>query len=231
MLRRPLLVGLALLGLAGCDSLNSQQGYEPVQPIAFSHALHAGQYDINCQYCHSGAESSRHAGIPPASTCVNCHSQVKKDSPEVKKITDAVAAGKPIEWIKVHRLPDHAYFPHSSHVRAGVKCHAFTARCAELSKLSTPELRSSATRSTAPLAPIFTRNSTRPSMPRRSASGGYSGARFVGSLLGSSSTFAPRSAFSQASATLVSTVNVCCSGDVLRGSLTAGEGSRVGGVS
>ena len=104
--------------LAGCG-VGSQQGYEPVQPIPFSHALHAGEYKIDCQYCHFGAQRSRHAGVPPANVCVNCHAQVKKGAPEIQKLLAAVAENRPIEWTKVHRLPDFAYFDHSRHVRAG----------------------------------------------------------------------------------------------------------------
>jgi hypothetical protein len=106
--------------------MGSQQGYEPAQPIAYSHALHAGEYQMNCLYCHSGAEKSRHAGVPSASVCMNCHAQITKvrgvDSPEIKKLTTAVDAGTPIEWTRVHRLPDFAYFNHSRHVAADVAC-------------------------------------------------------------------------------------------------------------
>ncbi|MCC6554890.1 MAG: cytochrome c3 family protein [Polyangiaceae bacterium] len=110
--------------LAGCDtgSIGSQQGYEPVQPIAFSHATHAGEAQMSCQYCHYGAERSRHAGVPSASVCMNCHTQVKKDSPEIAKIKSALDSGTPIQWVRVHRLPDYAFFDHAGHTRAGVAC-------------------------------------------------------------------------------------------------------------
>src|SRR5262252_10612315 len=114
--------GLALMQGSTFTWLGNQQGYEPVQPINFSHKLHAGDNQINCLYCHSSAERSAVAGIPAASTCMNCHSQVKKDSPEIQKISQALASNTPIEWIRVHRLPDHAKFDHSRHVAAGVKC-------------------------------------------------------------------------------------------------------------
>lgn len=129
MLRRaPLVLLLAAplaLWPAGCAcTVGSQQGYAPAQPIAFSHALHSGQYQMDCQYCHFAASRSRHAGVPPAEVCLNCHSQVKKDSPEIQKIAAAVAAGRPIEWVKVHRLPDHAFFSHQDHVAANVTCQS-----------------------------------------------------------------------------------------------------------
>src|SRR5215467_15471207 len=95
--------------------LGNQQGYQPAQPINFSHKIHAGDNQIQCLYCHSSADKSKVAGIPAASTCMNCHSQIKKDSPEIQKISQALAANKPIEWIRVHSLPDHARFDHSRH--------------------------------------------------------------------------------------------------------------------
>jgi hypothetical protein len=102
--------------------LGNQQGYEPVQPINFSHKLHAGDNQIACLYCHSAAEKSKVAGIPAASTCLNCHSQIKKDSPDIQEVARAAAEDRPIQWVRVHDLPDHAVFNHSRHVSAGIKC-------------------------------------------------------------------------------------------------------------
>ncbi|WP_338864411.1 cytochrome c3 family protein [Myxococcus stipitatus] len=124
---------IAALGLGGCNGpVNNQQGHMPAQPVAFSHAVHAGQYELDCQYCHVGAESSRHAGVPSTSVCMNCHSQVKKDSPEVQKVIAAVAAKASIEWVRVHRLPDHAYFNHASHVTAGLACQTCHGKVEEM---------------------------------------------------------------------------------------------------
>ncbi len=106
----------------GWRGIGESKGYMPDQPIAFSHKLHAGTMKINCLYCHFGAEKSRHAGIPPVNVCMNCHQAVKRDSPEVQKIIKAFQENKPIEWIKVHNLPDHVQFNHSVHVNAGVDC-------------------------------------------------------------------------------------------------------------
>ena len=114
--------GFALMQGATFTWLGNQQGYEPVQPINFSHKLHAGDNQISCLYCHSAAERSKVAGVPAASTCMNCHSQIRKDSPEVGKIAQAIAANQPIEWVRVDRLPDHVRFDHSRHVSAGIKC-------------------------------------------------------------------------------------------------------------
>lgn len=100
----------------------NQQGYQPAQPINFSHKVHAGDNQIQCLYCHSAADKSQVAGIPAASTCMNCHTKILKDSPEIQKITTVLQQNKPIEWIKVNDLPDHVAFNHSRHVTAGVRC-------------------------------------------------------------------------------------------------------------
>ena len=102
--------------------LGNQQGYQPAQPINFSHKVHAGDNQIQCLYCHAAADKSKVAGIPAASVCMNCHTQIRKDSPEIQKIVAAVRENKPIEWIKVNDLPDHVGFDHSRHVTAGVRC-------------------------------------------------------------------------------------------------------------
>ncbi|NTX56786.1 cytochrome c3 family protein [Myxococcus sp. CA039A] len=131
---------LAALSLGGCSGpVNNQQGHMPAQPVAFSHAVHAGQYELDCQYCHVGAERSRHAGVPSASVCMNCHAQVKKDSPEIQKVAAAVAANAPIEWVRVHRLPDHAFFNHASHVTAGLKCQTCHGQVQEMVRVEQVE--------------------------------------------------------------------------------------------
>jgi hypothetical protein len=131
------------------------RGFEPVQPIAFSHRLHAGELNINCFYCHSGAERSRYAGIPAASTCMNCHRFVtarradvraeeelaekegRKPRPvvsaEIQKLYTALALDEkfvriahgpqqPIQWARIHQVPDFVYFDHRPHVAAGLEC-------------------------------------------------------------------------------------------------------------
>lgn len=112
-------------------NLGRQQYYQPDQPIEFSHKVHAGQNKIDCQYCHFTAEESMHAGIPPMSTCMNCHNQVKEGkitgTEEIAKIYTAIETNTPVEWIKVHNLPDHVYFNHAQHVNVGKldcqECH------------------------------------------------------------------------------------------------------------
>ncbi|MFC6997893.1 c-type cytochrome [Rufibacter roseus] len=100
-----------------------QQGYAPRQPIAFSHKLHAGDHQINCNYCHTSVYKSEKANIPSANICMNCHSQIQKESPEIKKIYRAIEKNQPIEWVRVHNLPELAYFNHSQHTKVGgVEC-------------------------------------------------------------------------------------------------------------
>lgn len=120
---------VAKTALDGLYSIGLQQGYAPTQPIAYSHALHAGTLEIECQYCHTGVEIGRSANIPSPNICMNCHTHVQNIggkegiSPEIQKIYDAVDNDQPIEWVRVHNLPDLAYFNHSQHVVVGeVEC-------------------------------------------------------------------------------------------------------------
>ncbi|HJU84329.1 MAG TPA: cytochrome c3 family protein [Holophagaceae bacterium] len=108
--------------------LGDNSGYQPAQPLAFSHRLHAGENRIDCLFCHSPAEKGRHGGIPPVSTCLKCHETIKnkpgtkEPSPEIAKLQEAVRTGRPIEWVRIHRNPSFVYFNHSRHVNAGVAC-------------------------------------------------------------------------------------------------------------
>ena len=97
-------------------------GYQPIQPVAFSHAIHSGQLGIDCRYCHSTVEKSWFSNIPSASTCMNCHSQVLKDDPRLALVRESAATGKPIPWVQIHRVPDFVYFNHSVHVTRGISC-------------------------------------------------------------------------------------------------------------
>lgn len=105
-------------------SLFYNDGYQPDQAIPFSHKLHAGQYKIDCRYCHVGVDVSRHSSLPSLNVCMNCHLTVKTDSPWIKKITEAYNKNKPIAWQKVHLLPDHVKFSHFHHIKAGKDCTA-----------------------------------------------------------------------------------------------------------
>ncbi|APR99440.1 cytochrome c3 family protein [Pajaroellobacter abortibovis] len=125
-------VGMLVLVLGGlsiiwviwyyCSPKHTQVGYAPKQPIPYSHRLHAGELGIDCLYCHANAEKSAVAMIPPTQTCMNCHAAIKTDSHKLALVRESWETGKPIEWIRVHRLPEHAYFDHSVHVTAGVGC-------------------------------------------------------------------------------------------------------------
>jgi hypothetical protein len=97
-------------------------GYMPDQPINYSHKLHAGDLQIDCQYCHVGVEKSRHAIVPAVSVCMNCHTVARKDSPEIIKLTEYYNQGKALPWKRVHKVPDYAYFSHSVHVNRGIDC-------------------------------------------------------------------------------------------------------------
>jgi len=104
-------------------SVGLHKGYQPVQPIAFSHKLHAGQYKIACQYCHIGVEKGKSATIPSTNICMNCHNYIQEGSrygtKEISKIIESWETGKPIEWVRIHNLPDLVYFNHAQHVKVG----------------------------------------------------------------------------------------------------------------
>jgi hypothetical protein len=104
-------------------------GYQPSQPIPFSHKIHVDQVGIDCRYCHSFVDVAGHSNVPSASTCWNCHQHVQKDSPKLQPLRDRMNPalkspdfGKPIEWVRVHKSPDFVYFNHSAHVNRGVSC-------------------------------------------------------------------------------------------------------------
>jgi len=137
----------------GAIGLGRQKGYQPVQPIYYSHKVHAGINQINCLYCHGAAWESKHAAIPSVNVCMNCHKAINEyakgpklydedgneinGTAEIEKLYKYAgfdsknpakwdpANAKPIEWIKIHNLPDHVYFNHSQHIRAGkVQCQS-----------------------------------------------------------------------------------------------------------
>jgi len=97
-------------------------GYCPVQPVPYSHELHAGQLGIDCRYCHTTVERAADAAVPPTATCMNCHAHVAPASPKLLPVRESAASGKPVPWVRVHDLPDYVYFDHSAHVVRGVSC-------------------------------------------------------------------------------------------------------------
>ena len=141
-----LLLGSAYFVYGGLMSVGVDQGYMPIQPIHYSHKIHAGLNQIDCKYCHSSARVSKHSGIPSLNVCMNCHKAIQEYNGEVtdeyskefydneiKKLYTAVGwdvgtqsytgETKPVKWIRIHNLPDFAYFNHSQHVSvAGIEC-------------------------------------------------------------------------------------------------------------
>ena len=107
-------------------------GYRPVQPVPYSHRLHVGELGLDCRYCHASVETSAVANIPPTQVCMNCHRLVKKDSPALAPIRDSAASGRPMRWIRVHKLPDYAYFTHNAHIAAGIGCVSCHGRIDEM---------------------------------------------------------------------------------------------------
>jgi hypothetical protein len=95
---------------------------EKQQPVQFSHKHHTGDDGIDCRYCHTTVETTASAGMPPTQTCMNCHSQIWADSPYLEPVRASFRDNKPIEWERVHDLPEYAYFNHSIHVAKGVGC-------------------------------------------------------------------------------------------------------------
>src|SRR5260370_1212716 len=104
------------------SSWNTGQWVERDQPVQFSHKHHVGDDGIDCRYCHTGVETSAVAGIPPTKTCMNCHSVLYNTAPYLEPVRESYRSDTSIEWVKVHRLADFAYFNHSIHVNKGVGC-------------------------------------------------------------------------------------------------------------
>ena len=99
-------------------------GYAPVQPVPYSHKQHVGDIGMDCRYCHTGVEKSATAMVPPTQTCMNCHTLVKPSSKKLVALKQSWDTRMPMEWVRVHKLPDYAYFDHSAHLRAGVGCES-----------------------------------------------------------------------------------------------------------
>src|SRR5215208_6452226 len=104
------------------SSWNTGAFVEREQPVQFSHKHHSGDDGIDCRYCHSTVETTASAGMPPTQTCMNCHSQIWAESPYLEPVRASFRENKPIEWERVHDLPEFAYFNHSIHVAKGVGC-------------------------------------------------------------------------------------------------------------
>lgn len=106
----------------GLNPTTLNVGYQPVQPVPYSHKLHAGDLGIDCRYCHNTVENAAFAAIPPTETCLNCHRAIRPQSEALKPVFDSYETGQPVKWVKIHDLPDYVYFNHGAHVNAGVSC-------------------------------------------------------------------------------------------------------------
>src|SRR5436190_2180897 len=122
-------VVVVLAGVAGYaytqiarSSYLTNRYLERQQPVKFSHKHHVGDDGIDCRYCHTSVETSASAGIPPTQTCMNCHSQIWSDSPYLEPVRASFRDNKPLEWERVHDLPEFVYFNHSIHIAKGVGC-------------------------------------------------------------------------------------------------------------
>jgi hypothetical protein len=111
------------------------------QPIQFPHDVHAGQFAMDCQYCHFSAERSVDAGIPPVSTCMGCHTMVpgRNQPEEVNKLREYWNSGEPIPWVRIHKVADHVHFPHMRHINAGMECQECHGQIQEIGVLEEPE--------------------------------------------------------------------------------------------
>ena len=107
-------------------------GYRPVQPIPYSHKLHAGDLGMDCRYCHWAVEMTAFANVPSTQTCLNCHKLILTESEKLLPVRESISNNIPVQWITVHMLPDYAYFDHSAHLYAGVGCISCHGNIAEM---------------------------------------------------------------------------------------------------
>ena len=112
-----------------------EAGYMPHQPVPYSHATHAGKLGMDCRYCHNTVERTGFAAVPATQTCMNCHAKVKTDSVKLLPVRESWATDQPIPWVKIHNLPNYAYFNHSAHLAAGVGCSSCHGRIDQMVKV------------------------------------------------------------------------------------------------
>ncbi len=129
-------VYLAMVVYFGASPRTTDVGYSPEQPIPFSHELHAGQMGLDCRYCHTTVETAAFAAVPASSICMNCHETIAPESKKLGPLRESVASGNPIPWVRVHDLPDFAYFNHSAHVTRGVSCVSCHGRIDRMEQVS-----------------------------------------------------------------------------------------------
>jgi len=117
----------------------SDVGYRPKQPVPYSHKLHAGDLGLDCRYCHSQVETSAAAGVPPTQTCMNCHKLILPESEKLLLVRESWSKRLPIQWVRVHDLPDFVYFDHSVHLNAGVGCASCHGNVAQMEVVTQKE--------------------------------------------------------------------------------------------
>ena len=117
-----LLVPAAVVFAVWRESVWQQLGEPVAQPIPFSHKHHVGDDGIDCRYCHTAVETQRHAGLPSTHVCLSCHSQLYTDAKVLEPLRESERTGKPVEWKRVHQLPDFVFFDHGVHLAKGVGC-------------------------------------------------------------------------------------------------------------
>ena len=129
LLRPALVIGAAggllyvvLVVYLGGSPQTIEVGYQPEQPVPYSHALHVGELGMDCRYCHTSVETAAAAAIPPTQTCMNCHTMIRANSEKLIPVRESYSTGMPVEWIRIHDLPDYVFFNHSAHVTRGVGC-------------------------------------------------------------------------------------------------------------
>ena len=115
-------VYMVFLLYAGGSPQTTDVGYSPLQPVPFSHQVHAGQMGLDCRYCHTTVETAAMAAVPPTSVCMNCHESIGWDVGPLEPVRKRIESGKPVPWVRVHDLPDYVYFSHQAHVSQGVSC-------------------------------------------------------------------------------------------------------------
>ncbi len=121
----------------GANPYTLNVGYAPVQPVPYSHALHVGKLGLDCRYCHYTVEKAAWSALPSTETCMNCHTNILPKSEKLAPVRESFKTGLPVPWIKVHDLPEYAYFNHSAHVNAGVGCIECHGRIDQMERVQT----------------------------------------------------------------------------------------------
>lgn len=116
-------------------TVNNAVGVPVAQPVGFKHNLHVAQLGLDCRYCHTSVEVAASANVPPTETCMTCHSQVRVGDPLLAAVAGSWDSGLPLQWNRVHNLPDHVYFDHSAHVNNGVGCSTCHGRIDQMTEI------------------------------------------------------------------------------------------------